>query len=85
MIKNHYDITSNNKFNICDLLLLDHSYLKECIAVLKDDKADRKTKFKVGKCFIDAVRKHSVAEEKTVYKWDWWQKRRGRILHGYSY
>lgn len=67
MIKNHYDITSNNKFNICDLLLLDHSYLKECIAVLKDDKADRKTKFKVGKCFIDAVRKHSVAEEKTVY------------------
>lgn len=67
MIKNHYDITSNNKFNICDLLLLDHSYLKECIDVLKDDKADRKTKFKVGKCFVDALKKHSTAEEKTVY------------------
>lgn len=67
MIKNHYDITSNNKFNICDLLLLDHSYLKECIEILKDENADKKTKFKIGKSFIDTVKKHSLAEEKTVY------------------
>lgn len=67
MMRKSYDITSNNKFNICDLLLLDHSYLKDCIETLENEKIDKKTKLKVGKCFVDAVKKHSLAEEKTVY------------------
>ena len=59
--------THNNKFNITDLLKLDHSYLKEGIKCLKDDKQDKKRKLKLGKSFLDALTKHSLAEKKSVY------------------
>ncbi len=57
----------NSKFNITDLLKLDHSYLKESIKILKSDDSDKKTKLKQGKSFLDALIKHSVAEKKSVY------------------
>lgn len=56
-----------NSTNIVDLLLFDHSYLKECIAILKDDDATKSQKLNYGRTFLDALQKHSVAEEKTVY------------------
>lgn len=59
--------THNNKFNITDLLKLDHSYLKEGIKCLKDENQDKRTKLKHAKTFLDALSKHSVAEKKSVY------------------
>lgn len=61
------EIMQNNKFNIVDVLLMDHRYLKECIKVLKDDDEDKKIKIKFAKTFLDALQKHSDAEKKAVY------------------
>lgn len=61
------EIMENNKFNIVDVLLMDHRYLKDCIKYLKDDDADKRTKLKHGKTFLDALQKHSEAEKKAVY------------------
>lgn len=60
-------ISSNDHFNIVDLLLLDHTYLKECIEVLTDEDEDKKTKFKYAKGFLDALKKHSTGEKKALY------------------
>lgn len=61
-------IVKNEKnYNVCDLLLLDHGYLKECIDILSSNNYDKKVKLKIGKSFVDAVLKHSLAEEKCVY------------------
>ncbi|MBC7428579.1 MAG: hemerythrin domain-containing protein [Bacteriovorax sp.] len=67
MQMNMEEVTMNNKFNIVDVLLLDHKYLKECIKVLKDDNEDRKIKLRIAKSFLDAVSKHSIAEKRSVY------------------
>lgn len=67
MPMNMEEVTTNNKFNIVDILLLDHKYLKECIKVLKDNDEDKRTKLKIAKCFLDAVHKHSEAEKRSVY------------------
>ncbi len=67
MTINMEEITTNNKFNIVDILLLDHKYLKECIKVLKDDDEDNRIKLRFSKSFLDAVAKHSEAEKKAVY------------------
>lgn len=61
------EIMQNNKFNIVDVLLMDHRYLKDCIKYLKDDHMDKKIKLKHGKTFLDALHKHSEAEKKAVY------------------
>lgn len=61
------EVIKNNKFNITDVLLLDHRYLKECIKVLKSRKADMRLKVKYSKTFLDALHKHSEAEKKVVY------------------
>lgn len=61
------DIMQNSKFNIVDVLLMDHRYLKDCIKYLKDDDMDKKSKLKHGKTFLDALQKHSEAEKKAVY------------------
>lgn len=66
--KKALNFSDNNKFNICDLLILDHSYLKECVLQLKNEKIDKKIKYKTGKTFLDALHKHSQAEKKCVYK-----------------
>lgn len=61
------EIMQNNKFNIVDVLLMDHRYLKDCIKYLKDDDEDKKVKLKHAKTFLDALYKHSEAEKKAVY------------------
>lgn len=60
-------ISTNDHFNIVDLLLLDHTYLKECIEILTDEDADKKEKFKHAKGFVDALKKHSAGEKKALY------------------
>ena len=55
------------KANIVDLLLLDHSYLKECIKVLKDEEEDKMEKLSYARSFLDCLKKHAESEEKTVY------------------
>lgn len=61
------EIAANNKFNIIDVLLMDHKYLKEGIKILKDDDADGRSKLKHAKSFLDALNKHSEAEKRAVY------------------
>ena len=61
------EIATNDHFNIIEILLLDHSYLKDCIEVLKDEDEDKKVKFKYAKGFLDALRKHSLGEKKAIY------------------
>lgn len=60
------EVIQNNKFNIIDVLMLDHRYLKECIKVLKNE-GDKKLKLRYAKTFLDALHKHSEAEKKVVY------------------
>lgn len=60
-------IASNDHFNIIELLLLDHTYLKDCIDVLKDEEEDTKVKMKYAKGFLDALDKHSTGEKKALY------------------
>jgi hemerythrin-like domain-containing protein len=61
------EIMQNNKFNIVDVLSMDHKYLKDCIKFLKDDDEDKRVKLKYAKTFLDALGKHSEAEKKAVY------------------
>lgn len=60
-------ISANHHFNIIDILLLDHSYLKECIEVLKDEDENKKNKSKFAKSFLDTLKKHSAGEKKALY------------------
>lgn len=55
------------EISVIDLLLFDHKFLKECIAVLSDEAADKKKKMSVTRGFLDAILKHSMAENKAVY------------------
>lgn len=62
------EIAIDNSFNIIDILLIDHAYMKECIAVLTNDYADKNEKTFYARAFLDTLKKHSQAEEKTVYE-----------------
>ena len=62
------EIAVDNSFNIVDILLIDHVYLKECIAVLTNDYANKNEKIFYARTFLDTFKKHSEAEEKTVYE-----------------
>ena len=62
------EIANNNCFNIVDILLIDHAYLKECIAVLTNDYAHKNEKIFFARTFLDTLKKHSESEEKTVYE-----------------
>ncbi len=62
------EIAVNNCFNIIDILLIDHAYLKECIAVLTNDYAHKNEKIFFARTFLDTLKKHSDSEEKTVYE-----------------
>lgn len=62
------EIAVDNSFNIIDILLIDHAYLKECIAVLTNDYAHKNEKIFYARTFLDTLKKHSVSEEKTVYE-----------------
>ncbi len=61
------EISMNNEFNIVNLLMIDHHFLKECISIIVDKKADKSTKFASAKEFLETLKKHWEAEEKTVY------------------
>src|SRR4051794_28674644 len=60
-------VASNDHFNIIEILLMDHNYLKDCIDVLKDEEEDKKVKMKYAKGFLDALDKHSTGEKKAPY------------------
>ncbi|MEA9355728.1 hemerythrin domain-containing protein [Bacteriovorax sp. PP10] len=62
------EIAVDNSFNIIDILLIDHAYLKECIAVLTNDYANKNEKIFYARTFLDTLKKHSESEEKTVYE-----------------
>lgn len=62
------EIAVDNSFNIINILLIDHAYLKECIAVLTNDYAHKNEKTFYARTFLDTLKKHSQAEEKTVYE-----------------
>lgn len=53
--------------NVVDLILIDHQFVKECIDVLTDEKADKRKKLSVGREFLEAVATHSMAEKKSIY------------------
>ena len=57
----------DDKFNIVDILLMDHRYLKKCIEVLKDEDESEDEKLFFGKSFLDTLKKHSLAEKQSVY------------------
>lgn len=61
------EIASDNSFNIVDILLIDHSYLKECINVLINNHTNLHEKLFYSRTFLDTLKKHSTSEEKTVY------------------
>lgn len=61
------EIATDNSFNIVDILSIDHGYLKKCINVLIDDKADRQEKLFYSRTFLDTLKKHAISEQKTVY------------------
>ena len=54
-------------YNIKDILYFDHSYLKECIEILKEEDGDAQEKLEFAKIFLDKLQHHSEAEKKTVY------------------
>jgi hemerythrin-like domain-containing protein len=49
------------------LTLIDHRYLKECIELYTDPAADKKLKLVSAKAFLEAVLKHSAAEQEAIY------------------
>jgi hypothetical protein len=61
------EISMNNEFNIVDLLMIDHRFLKECISTIVDKKTDKSTKLASVNKFLEVLKKHSEAEGKTVY------------------
>ncbi|MBC7714626.1 MAG: hemerythrin domain-containing protein [Rhizobacter sp.] len=61
------EIATDNSFNIVNILLIDHGYLKECIDVLIRDHSDLQEKLFYSRTFLDTLKKHSISEEKTVY------------------
>ncbi len=65
---NEYNpIKNNDHFNIIEILIFDHKYLKECIEILKDKEADKRKKTRYAKGFLDALKKHSMGEKKALY------------------
>jgi hemerythrin-like domain-containing protein len=61
------EIATDDSFNIIDILRIDHAYLRECIAVVTNGRADKHEKLFYSRTFLDTLKKHAVAEEKTVY------------------
>ncbi len=53
--------------NVIDLILIDHRYLKNCIATFTDVQADKNLKLVLAKKFLNAISQHSLAEEKAIY------------------
>ncbi len=62
------EIATDNNFNIVDILLIDHAYLKECIEVLTDNQRNKQEKLFYSRTFLDTLKKHTNAEQRTVYE-----------------
>lgn len=62
------EIATDNSFNIVDILLIDHSYLKECIEVLTVNGKNKQEKLFYSRTFLDTLKKHTNAEQRTVYE-----------------
>lgn len=54
--------------SIIDLLILDHQVLKDSCEVIQDKEADRNGVVATGRRFLEALRIHSEAEKKTLYR-----------------
>lgn len=54
--------------SIIDLLVLDHSALKESCQLLHKKNADRYDLISVGRSFLEALQLHSNAEKQTLYQ-----------------
>lgn len=54
--------------SIIDLLVLDHQTLKESCKVLRERDADRNGLIAVGRKFLEALRIHSEAEKRCLYR-----------------
>ena len=55
------------EINVIDLILIDHRFIKECVEVMIDEKADKRKKMSLAKSFLDAVHIHSQTEKKAIY------------------
>lgn len=53
--------------NVIDVILIDHRFLKECIALLIDAQSDKNQKLVVARNFLGILRKHLEAEEEILY------------------
>lgn len=61
------EIAKNHKFNIIDILSIDHSYLKECICILLTEEIHQNQRLFYARTFIDTLQKYTSSIEKTVY------------------
>ncbi len=61
------EITGNNKFNIIEILSVDHSYLKECTCILLTEDVHDKERLFYARTFLDTLSKYTSSTEKTVY------------------
>lgn len=61
------EVSAFQELSVIDLILIDHIFLKECIEILTDEKADKRKKLSIAKDFLDAVALHSSAEKKAIY------------------
>ncbi len=61
------EVSAFQELSVIDLILIDHIFLKECIEILTDEKADKRKKLSIAKEFLDAVALHSTAEKKAIY------------------
>lgn len=61
------EITLNDRFNLVEILSVDHTYLKECICILLTEDVHEKERLFYARTFLDTLEKYTSAIEKTVY------------------
>lgn len=59
--------TQIRDMNVIDMILIDHRFVKQCIEILIDEKADKRQKLNVGRSFLDALERHSEVEREVIY------------------
>jgi hemerythrin-like domain-containing protein len=57
----------NKHPGVIDLILLDHRHLRESLDVLLNEHADLGDQLSEARIFLNLLKKHSHAEEKTIY------------------
>ncbi len=67
MSKRHVKQSHIRDINIIDMILIDHRYIKDCIEILTNEKADKNHKLETAKGFLSALQKHSEAEKEVIY------------------